>query len=252
VAEHPGKPQDGWADDVEATMLAARALVAISAQSVATVEEVVTPPQLRVLVMIASQGPLNLGPTDDLARLPLILLSTTNRPDLIDSAMSRRLGLHARFTRLDRAGFEAVLACKLKPHYPYAGPREEVLEGAVRWLFGPGGETQGLVEVTLGDGQVLVKRRRDFLTGGLVEQALATAIDRTVAEAAEEGSRVSGLTLPALLDGLRLGVDSLADQLGPDNAADYLDLPENSRVAGVRRLRSARATLPPSLDELQN
>jgi DNA-binding MarR family transcriptional regulator len=49
------------ADDVEATMLAARALVAISAQSVAAVDDVVTPPQLRVLVMIASRGPLNLG-----------------------------------------------------------------------------------------------------------------------------------------------------------------------------------------------
>jgi DNA-binding MarR family transcriptional regulator len=50
-----------WADDVEATMLAARALVAISAQSVAAVDEVVTPPQLRVLVMVASRGSLNLG-----------------------------------------------------------------------------------------------------------------------------------------------------------------------------------------------
>ncbi|MBL8925154.1 MAG: MarR family transcriptional regulator [Pseudonocardia sp.] len=50
-----------WADEVEATMLAARALVAISARSVTAVEGVVTPPQLRVLVMIASRGPLNLG-----------------------------------------------------------------------------------------------------------------------------------------------------------------------------------------------
>jgi DNA-binding MarR family transcriptional regulator len=52
---------DGWPDDVEATMLAARALVGISAQSLADVDDVVTPPQLRVLVMIASRGPLNLG-----------------------------------------------------------------------------------------------------------------------------------------------------------------------------------------------
>ena len=49
------------ADDVEATMLAARALVAISAHSVAAVDDVVSPPQLRVLVMIASRGPLNSG-----------------------------------------------------------------------------------------------------------------------------------------------------------------------------------------------
>ena len=55
------RPRDGWSDDVEATMLAARALVGISAQSLAEVDDIVTPPQFRVLVMIASSGPLNLG-----------------------------------------------------------------------------------------------------------------------------------------------------------------------------------------------
>jgi DNA-binding MarR family transcriptional regulator len=61
VAEDLRVPRDGWSDDVEATMLAARALVGISAQSLAEVDDAVTPPQLRVLVMIASRGPLNLG-----------------------------------------------------------------------------------------------------------------------------------------------------------------------------------------------
>lgn len=50
-----------WGDDVRATLLATRALVAISARSVAAVEEVVTLPQLRVLVMVASRKGLNLG-----------------------------------------------------------------------------------------------------------------------------------------------------------------------------------------------
>ena len=48
-------------DEVDAVMLAARVLVAVAAQSVASVEERVTLPQLRVLVMIASRGPQNLG-----------------------------------------------------------------------------------------------------------------------------------------------------------------------------------------------
>jgi DNA-binding MarR family transcriptional regulator len=61
VAEDLEESHGDWSDDVEATMLAARALVAISAQSVAAAEEVVTPTQLRILVMIASRGPLNLG-----------------------------------------------------------------------------------------------------------------------------------------------------------------------------------------------
>jgi len=42
-------------------MLAAHALAGITAQSVAEVEDQVTPPQLRVLVLIAGPGPLNLN-----------------------------------------------------------------------------------------------------------------------------------------------------------------------------------------------
>ena len=61
MAEDLREPRGEWADDVEATMLAARALVAISAQSVAAVDDVLTAPQLRVLVMFASRGPLKLG-----------------------------------------------------------------------------------------------------------------------------------------------------------------------------------------------
>jgi hypothetical protein len=49
------------APGVEAVVLATRLLVAISAQSVAAVDDVVTLPQLRVLVMVSSRGPLNLG-----------------------------------------------------------------------------------------------------------------------------------------------------------------------------------------------
>ena len=61
MAKDLREPRDDWSDDVEATMLAARALVGISAQSLAEVDDIVTPPQFRVLVMIASRGPLNLG-----------------------------------------------------------------------------------------------------------------------------------------------------------------------------------------------
>lgn len=48
-------------DDVEAVMNAARVLVAVSARSVAAVEDVVTLPQLRVLVVVASRTAPNLG-----------------------------------------------------------------------------------------------------------------------------------------------------------------------------------------------
>ena len=46
---------------IDAMMLAARALIGIAAQSVAEVEDQVTLPQLRVLVLIESRGTLNLN-----------------------------------------------------------------------------------------------------------------------------------------------------------------------------------------------
>lgn len=46
---------------VDAVMLAAQVLVGVTARSVADVEELVTLPQLRVLVMISGRGPLNLN-----------------------------------------------------------------------------------------------------------------------------------------------------------------------------------------------
>jgi ATP-dependent 26S proteasome regulatory subunit len=192
-------------------------------------------------------------PTDELGRLPLVLISTSNRPDLIDSAMGRRLGLQARFTRLDREGAAAVLDKKLKPHYPY-GPgkapekaRADLAAAVVKWLFGPGGEPHGMIEVALEDGKKLVKRRRDFLTGGLIDQAVASAIDRAM-EAAEPA-----LTAEAVIEALRQQTDSLADNLTADNALDYLDLPDNARVAVVRRLRGPDGGPLPSLHaDLEN
>jgi DNA-binding MarR family transcriptional regulator len=49
------------AAEIDAVMAATRVLVAISAQSVVQVEDQVTLPQLRVLVMIGSRGPQNLN-----------------------------------------------------------------------------------------------------------------------------------------------------------------------------------------------
>ena len=48
-------------DQVDAVMRASRALVGIAAASIAEVEDLVTVPQLRVLVMVATRGPMNLA-----------------------------------------------------------------------------------------------------------------------------------------------------------------------------------------------
>jgi DNA-binding MarR family transcriptional regulator len=52
---------DVTAEQVDALMLGVQALVGVAAQSVAEVEDRVTLPQLRVLMLIASRGTLNLN-----------------------------------------------------------------------------------------------------------------------------------------------------------------------------------------------
>jgi DNA-binding MarR family transcriptional regulator len=52
-------------DDVEAVMLAARVLVGLSVRTAGAVDDVVTLPQLRLLVIVASRGPLNLAAVAD-------------------------------------------------------------------------------------------------------------------------------------------------------------------------------------------
>jgi hypothetical protein len=191
-------------------------------------------------------------PTEDLAKLPLILIATSNRPDLIDSAMWRRLaGMRARFTRLDREGLAAVLGKKLKPHYPFAARngtpaeqlRRDLIDQVVAWLYSPAGEDKGMVEVTLRDGKKITKHRRDFLTGAVVEQAVSNAIDQTVFTAAASSQNHAGLTPAALIDALRRHTDGLADNLTALNVHDYVDLPEHSQAAHVRRLRSSNGQL---------
>src|SRR5690242_3286241 len=54
-------PVDDPERQADAVMRAARVLVGVVAQSVAEVEDVVSLPQLRVLVLVADRGSLNLG-----------------------------------------------------------------------------------------------------------------------------------------------------------------------------------------------
>jgi DNA-binding MarR family transcriptional regulator len=59
--DHDAAPASVTEEQIDAIMLAAQALVGVAAQSVAEVEDLVTLPQLRVLVLVASRGTLNLN-----------------------------------------------------------------------------------------------------------------------------------------------------------------------------------------------
>lgn len=196
-------------------------------------------------------------PTDDLARLPLIIIATSNRPDMLDSGMWRRLaGMVAHFKRLDRDGLHAVLRKKIRPTLPLTSNnghapeelRTSLIDRIVAALYSPNAD-EGLVEIVLRDGAKLVKGRRHFLTGALVEQAVSEAIDRVAFAVADSEADGQGLSAELVLDALCRQVDNLADNVTARNAREFLDLPEHAHIADVRRLRMSRGHAGASLAE---
>jgi DNA-binding MarR family transcriptional regulator len=108
-------------------MSAARVLVAVTAQSVTSVEEQVTLPQLRVLVMIASRGPQNLASVaqalgvhpsnatrrcDKLVEAGLVHRSEdpTDRRNLVLQLTASGRQIVQQMTQHRRAAIEGVLA----------------------------------------------------------------------------------------------------------------------------------------------
>ncbi|MBW3598100.1 MAG: ATP-binding protein [Planctomycetes bacterium] len=189
-------------------------------------------------------------PNDDLSQLPLIIIATSNRPSMIDIAMWRRLAsVVARFTRLDRDGLTAVLGKKLKEHYPFVSRnghsnkelRDALIDEVAATLCSPHGE-DAIVEITIRDGSKIRKDRRHLLTGAVVEQAVSETIDRIAFQMAEHGREGVGMSAAMLIEALHRQVDNLADNITPQNAADFIDLPENANIAAIRRLRPRGGT----------
>lgn len=69
MEDHGPVPGAAIGDQVDAVMVALQALVGLAAQSVTEVEDRVTLPQLRVLVLVASRGSMNLNALAEAMRI---------------------------------------------------------------------------------------------------------------------------------------------------------------------------------------
>jgi ATP-dependent 26S proteasome regulatory subunit len=185
----------------------------------------------------------------------VVFLFTTNVPHLVDPAFLRRAGgTIERFGRLNKKSFVAVLSKHLRdlPFWCEAGleqteARRRAVQEVAAWLYSPNGPDRGQAELTfVGSTTPVVKYRRDFLTGALVDRA----VQQTAAEACRaerRGTDRPGLTTALLLRAFDEQVRNIVEQLHRDNAANYLTLPDGARVGTVRRLESA-AVLPLELE----
>lgn len=171
---------------------------------------------------------------EGLANKLVVFLSTTNEAGIVDPAFLRRIGGSVEvFGRLDREGFVSILI-KHVGGLPSRNKPEKLAEFVARALFDNG--DQGVVELTChNQAEPLLKYRRDFLTGAMIDRAVQQAA--STAWEADIGSEPESAISPQLLeDCLEQQVRSVVHQLQPDNVHHYLDLPDGVRVTHVRRI----------------
>jgi hypothetical protein len=177
----------------------------------------------------------------------VLVVCTTNAPGLVDAAFRRRAGgTVSNFGRLDRSGFRAVLHKHLNGR-PFRGQngasddawRRRAVADLTAWLFAPNGSDAGQVEITfVGQPNPVLKHRRDFLTGGLVDRAVQEATRRACVEE-WRGAEDPGLSTERLMCALDAQVRDIVEQLTPGNCEQYLSLPDAMRVGTVRRVPQA-------------
>jgi len=184
----------------------------------------------------------------------IIFLFTTNLPELLDPAFMRRAGgTVEHFGRLDKRAFLTVLDKQLRDR-PFATidgedssrARRRIMHEVAGWLFGHNCD-QGQAELRFVNSPTpVVKYRRDFLTGGLVDRAVQQA-SAQACEAERTGHDRPGLTSEMLITALHEQVRSVVDSLDEHNAGHYVTLPEGARVSNVRPIEQP-AMLPIELE----
>jgi hypothetical protein len=110
-----------------------------------------------------------------------------------------------------------------------------VLNDLTAWLFGPNVD-QGVVELTYaGSTTPVIKYRRDFLTGALVDRAVQAAATEACRET-NASSPSGGITMVQLVRALDRQVMCVVAQLREHTVGSFTDLPDGMRVASLRRL----------------
>jgi ATP-dependent 26S proteasome regulatory subunit len=195
---------------------------------------------------IMTTGLQRLDPARSALRDRLVIyIATTNVVGQVDSAFVRRIGgVVVHFGHLTRRQFVAVLRKRLRD-LPVAavngsgdGPQalDRLVSDVVAWMFSPNGVDHGQVRLSVANAaEPLIKFRRDFVTGAVVDRAVQQASDEACS-AEYEGCGSAGLTVERLIACFDSQIRSLCDQLTPFNVGSYVALPEGARVTAVQRI----------------
>ncbi len=161
-------------------------------------------------------------------RVPIIWIATTNRPDLVDPAALRRIGMRqVTFSTLSVAEAREVLLTKFDPSIPIAGEKtndnEQARMAAVQrilgYLYGPEPK-QAIAEVQFANSETRHLNRSDLVTPALLEEAVSMGIDQSLFKSRRAG-RLVGMDVHDVLEFLHRHFAHMARTVRSHNVAEH-------------------------------
>lgn len=182
-------------------------------------------------------------------RSKFILVATTNRLDMLDSAFRSRFSHEIEMPRPRMDAARAIFTRHLASHYPYypggdaaEKTRHAMIEGAVAKLYLPGVTGATLSTLRLRDGKIREVQARDLMSGRLIEQICIDARERAFQRHVEGDN--SGMCADDLDGAVEAARDRLRATLTPHNVHGYLtDLPADVGVVAVEPAARSRASV---------
>jgi len=171
----------------------------------------------------------------------ILVVTATNRPDTLDSALTRpgRLGdLMIRIPRPNRKAARQIFEKHLPGGIPYAGTgrppdaaRDHLIDAAVSMIFAPNGDGE-LAHIMFRDGKRRPVRAGDLINGAEIASIAQSATERACARESRGGE--GGVELADVVGAVSDFFGSAARVLTPQNCRDYLDdLPQDVDVVRV-------------------
>jgi hypothetical protein len=177
--------------------------------------------------------------------VPVYFVATTNRPDLLDAAARRRIGIrHVVLGTLTAVQAASVLKTKLLPSMKYRGThppeflKQELINQVLNYVYMGYDAVQGIAEIRFLDNNRRTLCRRHLVTGAMLEEAVSAATDECLKESAETGDLL-GIDAQGVIRSLESQFHSLSGTLRAHNLPEYCPqwfADEPLRVEHVRPL----------------
>jgi ATP-dependent 26S proteasome regulatory subunit len=182
------------------------------------------------------------------------VVATTNRKDLIDSALQQRLSDHEiHVGPPDMKGAKAIFGIHLRATLPFnpngqmaEATRREMIETAVSRIYHPNSPVAQICRLKFNDGKTRMVMAKDLACGRLIQQICGAA--QLAAYQREMRGGMAGLTVGDIEEAIATAIERLATNITVHNARNQLhDLPTDLNVISVepvvRRVSRAREYL---------